>query len=260
MLSSPAPPRSPAPADASAPVDDAIRLGADEVRVYYTKTAARQTPEAVAEDRALLSADEAAAQARFYFDRDRHLYGVAHALVRRVLSRHAAVPPRDWQFVARPHGRPEISAPAQCQALRFNLSHTHGLAACAVTRTRDLGVDAEDGHRRAPLDVAPSCFSPVECAALSALPGELQPRRFFTYWTLKEAYIKARGLGMSLPLRSITLHPDAEEGARVELAVELGDDAADWTFARRLVDERFFLAVAVRSGGAPVSITWEELV
>ena len=95
--------------------------------------------------------------------------------------------------------------------LRFNLSHTDGLIACAVTIGREVGVDVEHIQRRLTHDVAGRFFAPREVDDLKALPEDEQQRVFFDYWTLKEAYIKARGFGLALPLGdfAFTLAPPA---------------------------------------------------
>ncbi len=122
-----------------------------------------------------------------------------------MLSRYADVAPRDWPFRIDEHGRPELAArPAGTPDLRFNVSHTNGLVACAVTVGREVGVDVEHTGRRLVHDVAERFFSPREVADLRACPAADQPVVFFDYWTLKESYIKARGLGLALPLRQFS--------------------------------------------------------
>lgn len=140
--------------------------------------------------------------ARFRFDGLRHQYGLAHGLVRQALSRvRPGVAPRDWRFVEGANGKPAV-APS-LPRVAFNLSHTRGLIALAVSRglaQAPLGVDVEDAGRDIELSVAERFFAPEEVAALRALPAGEQRRRFFTLWSLKESFIKATGLGMSLPL------------------------------------------------------------
>src|SRR6185295_18612851 len=120
---------------------------------------------------------------------------------RTTLSHYAAVDPTAWQFARNRRGRPEISGPLGVAPLRFNLSNTAGLIACLVTLGVDVGVDVEDTHRRGEtVRIANRFFSASEVAALEALPPERQRQRFFEYWTLKESYIKARGMGLAIPL------------------------------------------------------------
>jgi 4'-phosphopantetheinyl transferase len=193
-----------------------------------------------------LSQDERVRHARFRFESDRDIYLVAHVLVRRMLARVAGVAPESFAFVAGEHGRPEISAPAGANALRFNLSHTHGLVACAVTRAADIGVDVEYVERKVEvMNVATHVFSVVEVEALEALSGEAQRERFFELWTLKEAYIKAIGKGLSAPLRAITFDPAQPDPVPVRFDAEVADDDARWCLRRFPVGVRHRLAVAL---------------
>ena len=107
------------------------------------------------------------------------------------------------------HGRPEIlDAPPGTPDLRFNISHTDGLIACAVTIGREVGVDVEHIGRHLTHDVAGRFFAADEVTDLRGLPFEDQQRVFFDYWTLKEAYIKARGFGLALPLGEFRLQAE----------------------------------------------------
>src|SRR6516225_1536369 len=144
----------------------------------------------------LLSEDEKARMDRFRFDRDRRLFLLSHGLLRMTLSLYARVEPHAWQFRTGEHGRPEIAEPFS--RLRFNISHTRGLAACAIVLDSDIGFDVEETSKDVPIDNLESFFSAREAEALRSTPSEGHRERFFTYWTLKEAYIKARGVGLSI--------------------------------------------------------------
>lgn len=198
-----------------------------------------------------LSADERERHARFRFERDQDTYLVAHVLVRRVLARVAGVASDALEFASAEHGRPELVAPASACELRFNLSHTHGLVACAVTRRADIGVDVEQSQREVEiLGVAKHVYSDAEIAALTALPIEARQERFFELWTLKEAYIKAIGKGFSAPLRAITFDPSRPDPVPVRFGVEIQDDAASWCMRRFDVGREHRLALALRAGAS----------
>ncbi|RQO56208.1 phosphopantetheinyl transferase [Variovorax sp. KBW07] len=184
--------------------------------------------------RALLTTQELSKQDRFHFARDRHRYLLTRAMVRSVLSRYAPVRPQAWQFAAGAFGRPRIDAPVaeEAQGLDFNLSHTDGLIVLALARNVALGVDAENVGRKASLDVADHFFSPAETQALRALPSAQQATRFFELWTLKESYIKARGMGLQIPLDSFGFALDHDSGG-IEFALadaRANDDAQRWQF------------------------------
>jgi 4'-phosphopantetheinyl transferase len=176
----------------------------------------------------LLSDEERERHSRFHFERDRSLYLTAHALLRISLSRHANVEPQAWQFRTGKYGRPEIAEPRS--RLRFNLSHTHGLAACAVVLDRDIGMDVERITRDIPTDVAETTFSPRERSDILGTSATARARRFLEYWTLKEAYIKARGVGMSLPLDQFTFCKDESGVWRILFEKPLCDDPERWQF------------------------------
>lgn len=235
-------------------------LGPRDVHVWLC------VPEQIADEgllgryRALLSDEERTRAARFRFDEHRHQFCVAHALVRASLSRYADVEPDAWQFSVGERGRPEIVAAPGVPPLRFNLSHAPGLVACAVALARDVGVDVEDATRRTDTDaIAQRYFAPSERRDL-ARPG-VGRDRFFELWTLKEAYVKARGLGIAAALEKISFA--LEPGAPIRIGFEAGfdDDPAGWQFALHRPTPRHVLSVAVRRSTEPdLSIALRECV
>jgi 4'-phosphopantetheinyl transferase len=235
-------------------------LGEADVDVWLLAAPEDAGAERVARCAALLDAGEHARMARFRAAADRARYLFAHALVRATLSRYAPeTRPAAWRFHVGAHGRPEIATDGAAPTLRFNLSHTAGLVACAVARGRDVGIDVE--HTAAPrfdaqacLEIAASHFAPSEIAGLAALPPEARRERFFAIWTLKEAYIKARGLGLALPLASFAFEIAADRpvGAGpaidVRFAPDLKDDPSGWHLLRLQPTPTHALALAARRG------------
>lgn len=226
-------------------VDSSEALGADDVCVWLAEPAAWR--ESANRERllALLSDEEYARQRRFHFDEDRLAFLVAHGLVRLALSRYAPVAPERWTFSADSYGKPSIAAPAS--PLRFSLSHTRSLVACAVVNDRPVGVDVEDASRAAPLEVADRYFTPGERRDIAAAEPDQQARRFFEYWTLKEAYVKAHGLGLSLPLDRFEFRREADGAWRIAFAPPPLDDPAAWWF-RAWSTPTHQAAVALRTG------------
>jgi 4'-phosphopantetheinyl transferase len=206
--------------------------------------------------KSVLSEDERQQCTRFHFADDRLRHLVTRALVRTVLSRHAAVDPLDWVFTANSFGRPEIAhPPPDARTLRFNVSHTRGLIALAVTRGREVGIDVENlREREVSLGIADRFFSPEEAAELARLPASGRQDRFFEYWTLKESYIKARGMGLSLPLDKFSFRFPKEGGARLSIDPELGDDANRWNFWQLRPTPAHLLALCVErvEGARPI--------
>ncbi|MEM1451826.1 MAG: 4'-phosphopantetheinyl transferase superfamily protein [Planctomycetota bacterium] len=235
-------------------------LAEDEVHVWLTR------PAEVAEEAhretlaALLTPEEHARRRRFLQEKDRHAFLVTRALARLTLSRYADVPPGDWRFEIGEHGKPEI-ATEHGSRLRFNLSHTRGMVACAVTLDRDVGVDVETKDRRTETTaIADRFFSAFEVDALRALPAEEQRARFFTYWALKESYIKARGLGLSIPLGSFSFHVDDGPPIRISFDPSLGDDPERWQFMQTWASDVHSLAVGVVRTGVDLSIRVRDVV
>ena len=227
-----------------------LTLGARDVHVWYVVPDDAAAPPLVRRYEALLAPAEDAQYRRFVFDVDRHRYLVARALVRTTLSRYAAVDPQSWTFAANAFGRPEIAGPGNVPPLRFSLTHTNGLVAMAIAQALDVGLDAE------PLDRAVSDtagvarhFADAEAQALAALPPDEQARAFLEYWTLKEAYIKATGEGLSRGLDSFAVERSTPPSIRF---LDGHDDPAAWQFAQPAMSDRHLAALAVRCPyGAP---------
>ncbi len=234
-----------------------------EAHLWVARPGEIRDPELLVAYDALLTVDEREKVARYRFEKDRHTGLVTRALLRTVLSRYAPVSPKDWRFVANEYGRPEIQEPREERSLRFNLSHTLGLVVCLVSRDREVGVDVEDRTRGGELlDVADRFFSPLEVKALRALPPEEQMDRFFLYWTLKESYIKARGMGLALSLSAFSFDLDRPgNGVRILFDPSLEDDPARWQFSAFSYGRRHAIAAGVESkSGSEVRIVLRETV
>ena len=227
-----------------------------ELRIEYAFTTQLADPDKRARCLGLLSDEERARQQRFRFARDQDSYLLAHALVRRTLSELLGVPPAALAFEAGEHGRPELIAPRRAPRLRFNLSHTEGLVACAFAVEHDVGVDVEHVDRRVEIEqLARSVFSEAERAALFALPtAQAQRVRFFELWTLKEAYIKAVGIGLGLPLQAISLQLDGRPGPTIGFGPELADDPARWFLYVGPLGDGHMLAAALAAAPTATSI------
>ncbi len=147
---------------------------------------------------------------RFHFQQDRERYIAAKACQRSVLGGYLGVEPGSLVFDLNPFGKPSLGGETARGDLQFNLSHTRGLGMLAAARGDELGVDVEQVRdREVDLGIARRFFSPHEVAALEGLPPDEQKVAFYACWTRKEAYIKARGEGLSIPLDqfSVSLAP-----------------------------------------------------
>lgn len=147
-----------------------------------------------------LSADELDRANRFHFTEDRTHFVVARGLLRNLLAAYLGINCAELRFSYGAKGKPFLLLHDQTQ-INFNLSHSHGRAAFAFSRGRELGVDLEYVKEDFEAElVANQFFSRSEVLALRAVPAELRNQAFFNCWTRKEAYIKARGEGLSMPL------------------------------------------------------------
>jgi 4'-phosphopantetheinyl transferase len=192
-----------------------------------------------------LSPDERVRYARFRFPRDQRDYAAAHALLRTSLSQYADVAPESWRFHEAPGGKPRLLPADGRPRLSFNLSHTHGLVACAITSGADVGIDVESVDRYVGSGVAERFFSASENADLRRCASEpLRARRFIELWTLKEAYVKAIGKGLSHPLDSIEFDVANRESIRFLAPPDV--EVAAWRFSLAAPTEHHCLAVAVR--------------
>lgn len=219
----------------------------------------------------LLSGEEKERHGAFLLEEARLQYLTAWSLARTSLSRYADIAPQDWRFDRGKHGRPEIVPPHEVAAttppaagvlavsapvaavpsLRFNLSHSSGVVACLVTLGADVGVDIESTQRDLDMvRLSDRFYSPEEATDVRALPGSEQRERFFAYWTLKEAYLKARGRGLSLPLRQVSFRLAKDATIRVLFDSSLEDCEDDWQFEVLRPLRNYLLAAAIRHGQA----------
>ncbi|MEO9614008.1 MAG: 4'-phosphopantetheinyl transferase superfamily protein [Nitratireductor sp.] len=198
----------------------------------------------------LLSREERQRHESFKAESARQQFLAARGLVRTSLSRYRDIAPRDWRFATNRHGRPYIADCHGVSDLHFSLSHTHGMVVCAVGGVAELGVDVEHRARAGPVDdLAKSVLAPPEQARFDALADDRRGAFFFTLWTLKEAYLKARGLGMSLPVEGVWFDVDGVRPA-VHFTNAIADNPWRWTF-RSLQLMGYALGIAVSTSVEP---------
>jgi 4'-phosphopantetheinyl transferase len=193
----------------------------------------------------MLSADERRRQRRFVFEHDRRDFTAAHALLREALSACVGRDPKSWCFEPDASGKPHIHPKEEgAGALTFSLSHTRGLVACAVAHGADVGLDVERVDRvAAPQAIASRHFAQSEIRLLdSCAPGE-HAMRFIELWTLKEAYVKATGAGLTMPLDSFAFGFDGRNG----LGFTAPSGGAGWEFLLAAPSSDTRLALAIRS-------------
>jgi 4'-phosphopantetheinyl transferase len=148
----------------------------------------------------LLAADEVSRADRFHFTKDRNHYIVARGLLRKLLATYLDLSASELRFAYAEKGKPSLEK-SQRSSLNFNLAHSGGLALYAFSLGREIGVDLEFIREDlADKKIAERFFSAHEIEALKTVPPDFRKQAFFNCWTRKEAYIKARGEGLSMPL------------------------------------------------------------
>ena len=173
-----------------------LRLRRNEVHVWRASLDLR--PSQVETWKQILSADERARAERFHFQEDFGHFVVAHGLLRGILGRYLNKDPRQLRFCTNAHGKPALVGESASNGLRFNLSHSSSLALYAITQGREVGVDLERIREIAYEDLAEQLFPGPEVSMLRALPPASRLVAFYSCWTRKEAYVKARGHALTL--------------------------------------------------------------
>ena len=226
------------------------------MRIDWSKLPALAGERELRRCEALLTREDLIRSERFRVPEQGHRSLVGRALTRFALSRYRAVSPRAWKFSTSSHGRPLVEG-SKVRGLSFNLSSTPGLVACAIAQGPGLGVDVEAlveaRGRPTPLDLIDRLFTVAETEDIRSQPAGQRRERFLDFWTLKEAYLKACGVGLGFPLRSfgfclgdrITLSPQS---------LPAGGEGV-WQFGLLSPTRSHRAAVAVRSQQrAPLTI------
>jgi 4'-phosphopantetheinyl transferase len=220
-----------------------LELSEDEVHVW--RASLRLAPEVLQRLGAALAPAEKSRAARFVFPEGRGDFIAARGILRELLGAYLQRPPASLEFEYGPRGKPALRPGDTGVSIRFSLSHSQGLALYALACRREVGIDLElvqpDFGGEA---VAERFFSASELKELRALPRELRAEGFFTCWTRKEAYVKARGDGLQIPLDSfdVSLTP----GLPAELH---SSDSARWSLRSFQPAPRFVAAVVGEGEG-----------
>jgi 4'-phosphopantetheinyl transferase len=223
-------------------------LDRDTVRVRWLRVEAGCQAVYLQLWRSMLDVEELVRANQFRFAADRNTFTAAHALRRTMLSYATGLPTETWRYVEGPFGKPALAVDDVNRDLQFNISHTHGLVACAIA-SDPIGVDVEAADGSVEFDIMiDQVFAPEEIQVFKSAPWERRRCLFFRFWTLKEAFIKATGEGLTRPLSSfsfaldpvrITFHPERDDMLR-------HNNSAEWQFAECLPVLHRPLAVAIQ--------------
>lgn len=206
-----------------------LNLGLVDHEVHVWQISLQQPESTVQRLLPLLASEEAARAKRFVYAKDRHHFIVAHAFLRILLSRYLKTTPDQLHFLSNAYGKPQLDLPSHEHTLHFNLSHSYHLALYAFTYVGQIGIDVE--YMRPDIEyeqLAMHYFSPAESVMLRGLPPEAKQQAFYNCWTRKEAYIKARGEGLSLPLDQFDVSFKPGEPAALLSSREGPQEIARW--------------------------------
>jgi 4'-phosphopantetheinyl transferase len=223
-----------------------LTLPENEVHLWHVSLAL--PTEGLANIGELLAPDEVERAARFRFKIDRDQFVARRGLLRAILGRYLGIPPRKVDFTYNGFGKPSVAH--NPEGLRFNLSHSGKLAIIAVIRGREIGVDVERIRKDVEIErISQGLFSGIERDTLQTLSPKNKPQAFFNCWTRKEAYLKARGEGLSFPLNRFTVSVLPGEKPRL---LEALDDAAEierWSLYHLAPSPGYVAALAVEGKG-----------
>ena len=202
----------------------------------------------------LLTEEEVTKARQFRFEKDKHHFIIARGVLRMLLGRYLKTNPHLLRFDYNAYGKPSLDYPFSESTLHFNVSHSHEMALYAFTYARQIGVDVE--YMRSGIDyedLARYSFSSHERAMLDTLPKALRQQGFYNCWTRKEAYIKAKGKGLSLPLGlfDVSLRPD--DPAKLLASREVPKETTCWSLQELLPASGYAGALAVEGSGCDVS-------
>ena len=234
--------------DAAFQIEPRMALPEDEVHLWLVDLASVAAGEKRWEQ--LLSSDERARAARFHFSKDRQYFTATRALLRTILGSYVDSDPTELVFRYSEKEKPSLNPSPSGSSVEFNVSHSGALALLAFAKGRALGVDVEQVRENFDHEaIARRFFSEEEQRQLAALAPAGRHRTFFRCWTRKEAYIKAQGTGLSLPLKQfdVSLRPgdlDALLSTRPDSA-----EAARWSLREVPVGADYVAALCVRGHG-----------
>jgi 4'-phosphopantetheinyl transferase len=210
--------------------DEVPVLGCDEIHVW--RTALDRTQAQILRFRHFLAGDERSRADRFHFEKDRGHFIVARGVLRAILGSYLKLAPESVCFGYGSNGKPALAGDrGDDSAIKFNVSHSHGVALYAVARRREVGIDVERIRSDlAVAEIAERFFAPGEVMQIRSLPAEAQWQAFFRLWTRKEAYVKARGEGLSLPLDQFDLSAPPPGTGATPIPQRKPSETTAWAF------------------------------
>lgn len=232
-----------------------LRLGRNEVhlwRAFLNQAAANS-----AVFYPILSTEEIERAGKYRFRKDHDCFVAARGILRTILSYYLKIKPSQILFKYNKYGKPALSELPDKAVIYFNASHSNELALYAFTFVSEIGIDVEYINRNLAFeDIVEKFFSGDEAAMLREFPEEKKAEGFFNCWTCKEAYIKARGQGLSLPLEKFSVSFAAHESDVLLNADDDPDESLRWVIKKLVPTPDYAAAIAV-DGRNWRSIYWQ---
>ncbi len=230
------------------PPSDSPVLAGDEVHVW--RITLRQPVSLTRRLAQFLNAEESARASRFHFPEHRERFIVGRSVFKIILGAYLNEDGANINFKYSDYGKPLLAGRHAGSELSFNLAHSNDVAVYAITLSRRIGIDIEYVRPDLADDrIAERFFAPAEVAVIRALPPENRTEAFFNCWTRKEAYIKARGEGMSLPLDSFTVSLKPGEPAALLTVANSREEGSRWSLSELVPAQGYVAAIAVEGHG-----------
>lgn len=225
-----------------------MKINDNEIHLWFVYDEQIDSQDLLVQYYDLLNGLESEKQQRFHFAKHRHQYLLTRATVRSVLSKYnPTIAAEDWVFEYNDYGKPHVSNNNLVNPISFNISHTDRLVVMAVTSGQEIGVDVEHLRSgRKAFDTVESIFSPQEVDQLFQLPEAQQEERFIDYWTLKEAYIKACGMGLYIPLDHFSYDVSQQGELSIDFHPDRDDDPDAWQFWQLRPSADFIVSIAIK--------------
>lgn len=203
---------------------------------------------------AILSADEIERAGRFHFEKDQNRFIAARGLLRQILGLYLGEKPQRLQFEYTDFGKPVFGTNSDYKGLHFNLSHSANFALCAITQSREVGIDIERIRSEISVDqIVRRFFSPSEIRSIEMLHEEKRNQLFFQYWTRKEAFLKATGKGLSFPMEQCDVSLMSGVTFSPVIFQDEKSESSDWHVQDLFPAEGYAAAIAVEGSDCDLS-------
>ncbi len=220
-------------------------IAADEIKVWFVSPQVFSHSSSYERFHGWLSPNELETYRKFRFEKDQHTYLIAHALLRAALSRCRAIEPSRWMFRTNAYQKPFVLEPSDTCDLHFNLSHTDGMVAVAITRAGQVGIDVETlSQDQIGIEIVQEVLSEDEYHDYLLQQPPDQHKRLLQYWTLKEAFVKATGLGITAGLKNHAFDLSGHPHPKIRFLSTSDFSSSDWRFWQYNLTTGHFLAVA----------------